>query len=170
VIRPTRFFRIRSGRSQQARGTARFLYVVVTATSLMVGCAYPADDQSQEPSPIEALATRDVPRNPAADSRARGRQVFHHYCAICHGVDGKGDGFNSSNLAVAPRDFTNPAFWQQANDERVLLAVANGGTAVGKSVLMPAWGHTLTDPQMRDVVAFLHTLAAREKPLPEPHS
>jgi mono/diheme cytochrome c family protein len=139
---------------------ARFLYVVVTATSLIVGCAYPADDQPLEPSPIEALATRDVPRNPVADSRARGRQVYHHYCAICHGADGKGDGFNSSNLAVAPRDFTNPAFWQQATDKHLLLAVSKGGPAVGKSVLMPAWGRTLTDGQIRDVVAFLRTLAA----------
>ena len=75
----------------------------------------------------------------------------------------KGNGFNSTNLAVPPRDFSNPQFWRQATDERLLLTVSKGGTAVGKSVLMPAWGRTLTDRQLRDVVAFLHTLAHGEE-------
>lgn len=161
MITRARYLSIRSGQSEKPKGGGYSLCVVATAVSLIVGCTHAVEDQSQEdPSPIEALATRDVPRNPLVDSRARGRQVYHHYCAVCHGAEGRGDGFNSSNLAVAPRDFTNPTFWDQTNNERVLRAVGNGGTANGKSVLMPAWGRTLTDVQIRDVVAFLHTLVA----------
>ncbi len=164
MIAPARFFPIRPGRFEEPRSTGHRLYLVVTAVLLIVGCAQAVEEQSRDPSPIEALAMRDVPRNSVSDSRARGRQVYHHYCAICHGAGGGGDGFNSSNLAIAPRDFTNSTFWEQVNDKRALQAVANGGMAVGKSVLMPAWGRTLTDGQMRDVVAFLHTLPGPVEP------
>jgi cytochrome c oxidase cbb3-type subunit 3 len=97
--------------------------------------------------------------DPVAESQARGRKVYKHYCSICHGNEGQGDGFNSSNLAVLPRDFTDPQFWRHATDEHLILAVSKGGPAVGKSVLMPAWGQTLTDRNIRDIIAFLHTLA-----------
>jgi len=101
---------------------------------------------------------RDVPTDALAESQSRGRRVFEHYCVICHGREGQGNGFNSTHLEVLPQDFTSSQFWQQASDERLLLAVSNGGLAVGKSVLMPAWGRTLNDQQLHDVVAFLHTL------------
>ena len=104
---------------------------------------------------------RDVAADALAVSQSRGGRVFEHYCVICHGREGQGNGFNSTHLEVPPRDFTSSQFWQQATDERLLLAVSNGGLAVGKSVLMPAWGRTLNDQQLRDVVAFLHTLTPK---------
>ena len=115
------------------------------------------------PSKIEALAVRREPADPLADARSRGRKVYQHYCQICHGETGKGDGFNSGNLAQPPRDFTDAKFWQQTSDERVYYAVAQGGPSVGKSVLMPAWGHTLTERQLRDVIVFIRAFAAPRK-------
>jgi mono/diheme cytochrome c family protein len=132
--------------------------MAVAACFLIAGCDRALDDNFARPSAIEALATRELPRDPVAESRLRGRRIFTHYCAICHGEDGKGDGFNSTNLEVAPRDFSNAEFWQRSTDERLLLAVSKGGPAVGKSVLMPLWGKTLTDRQLDDVVAYLHAL------------
>jgi mono/diheme cytochrome c family protein len=140
------------------------LSMAVVGCCLATGCARPGSDKFKEPSPIEALAVRDVLLDPAAKSQSRGRIVYKHYCSICHGEEGNGDGFNSTNLAVPPRDFSSPKFWWRKTDERLLLTVSKGGPAVGKSVLMPAWGQTLTDRQMRDVVAFLHTLAVQAKP------
>ncbi|MBI3838670.1 MAG: c-type cytochrome [Planctomycetia bacterium] len=140
------------------------LSMVVVACCLATGCARPGSDKFKEPSPIEALAVRDILLDPAAKSRSRGRNVFKHYCSICHGDEGKGDGFNSTNLTVPPRDFSSPEFWRRTADEHLLRTVSRGGLAVGKSVLMPAWGHTLNDRQMRDTVAFLHTLAAEGEP------
>jgi mono/diheme cytochrome c family protein len=138
--------------------------VAFVACLLTMGCARPAHDRLEEPSPIETLTMRNGPLDPLAESQSHGRNVYQHYCSICHGDEGKGDGFNSTNLAVPPRDFSGPEFWRQTTDERLLLTVTKGGMAVSKSVLMPAWGRTLTERQLRDVVAFLHTLAARGKP------
>jgi cytochrome c oxidase cbb3-type subunit III len=132
--------------------------IAVAACFLSVGCDHRHDDNSVKPSPIEALATRELPRDPRAEARSRGRSVFTHYCAICHGDAGKGDGFNSASLEVPPRDFSSAEFWQRSTDERLLLAVSEGGPAVGKSVLMPFWGKTLTGQQLHAVVAYLRTL------------
>ena len=111
-------------------------------------------------SKIEALAVHREPADPLADARNRGQKVYQHYCKTCHGESGKGDGFNSSNLARSPRDFTDAGFWDITSDERAYYAVTQGGTSVGKSVLMPAWGHTLTDKQVRDVIIFVRAFAA----------
>ena len=164
MTRPGLFLKGRSIQPQGPPARARRLPIALAACFLMIGCDRAADDKSAEPSPIEVLATRDVPPDPVAESQSRGQKVYKHYCAICHGDGGQGDGFNSTNLAVTPRDFSNPAFWRQTTEERLLIAVSKGGPAVGKSVLMPAWGRTLTDREMRDVVAFLTTLAVREEP------
>jgi cytochrome c oxidase cbb3-type subunit 3 len=147
-------------KGQIARAT--LLSMAVAVCCLTTGCARPDNVKlAEEPSQIEALAVRDVLLDRAAESQSRGRKVYTHYCSICHGDEGQGDGFNSTNLTVSPRDFSDSKFWQQTTDERLLLAVSTGGPAVGKSVLMPAWGKTLTDRQLRDVIAFLHTRAGQ---------
>ena len=150
---------------------AACLLLAIAVCFLTAGCDRPVVDKSAQPSAIEALATRNVPRNFMIESQSRGREVFGHYCAICHGAEGKGDGFNSNNLAIPPRNFSDPEFWRLATDERLLLTISQGGPAVEKSVLMPAWGHTLTEHQLRDVIAFLHTLAptaeTQDKPAPD---
>ncbi len=122
---------------------------------------------AQYKSEIDSLAVRREPADPLADALARGGKIYRHYCQICHGEEGKGDGPNSSFLQTQPRDFTNVRFWQPANDQHFYLrfrAVAEGGGSVGKSVLMPAWGHTLTDRQIRDVIVFLRAFARQTEP------
>ena len=110
------------------------------------------------PSRIEELAVRNLPADSIVESQTRGRKVYEHYCQICHGEQGQGDGFNSTNLAVSPRDFGSDEFWQTATDASLRSAISDGGKSVGKSVLMPAWGKTLIDEQIRDVIAFLRTV------------
>ncbi len=144
--------------------TASLASIAVVVCLFVMGCTRPHNETFSEPSPIEALAMRNVLTDPAAESQLRGQKVFKHYCAICHGDEGKGDGFNSTNLAVPPRNFSSPQSWPQLTDEHLLLVVSKGGTAVGKSVLMPAWGKTLTDRQLHDVVAFLRTLRSSGQP------
>ncbi len=116
------------------------------------------------PSEIEELAVRRGPRDPVVEAQGRGRQVYEHYCKICHGDEGQGDGFNSGSLETPPRDFSDPIFWESTNSERLTSAVSGGGQAVGKSVLMPAWGRTLTERQIQDVISYLRVFAEQAKP------
>ncbi len=116
------------------------------------------------PSEIESLAVRKQPEDPLADARDRGSKIFGHYCQMCHGAEGKGDGLNSTFLKTSPRDFTDREFWQKRTTlERTHDAIGRGGTHIGKSVLMPAWERTLTEQQIRDVAVFIRAFATEQK-------
>jgi len=96
---------------------------------------------------------------PALDYNARqGRAVFFHYCAPCHGAEGRGDGFNAYNLDPKPRNLADPAFQQRRADEDLSAVVRSGGGVAGLSTGMPPWGRTLNERQIHDVVRFLRTL------------
>jgi mono/diheme cytochrome c family protein len=45
------------------------------------------------------------------------------------------------------------------SDQFLADIIAKGGGAVGKSTFMPSWGASLNEKQIRDVVAYIRTLA-----------
>jgi mono/diheme cytochrome c family protein len=90
---------------------------------------------------------------------AQGRNVYGRYCSVCHGVQGKGDGFNAFNLNPRPRNFTDSAFLARLDERLVRETIAKGGSAVGLSPLMPPWGHTLTDRDIELVSQYVEYLA-----------
>jgi len=145
------------------------LSVAVGLTSLALffllsGCKPQTHQDSLEsPSPIEMLAVRRERPDPLVESQMRGHDVYQHYCQICHGAEAQGDGFNSAMLDPPPRNFADEAFWKQANDESLTAIISRGGKAVGKSLLMPPWGKTLSEQQIRDVAAYLRTVPERAK-------
>lgn len=104
------------------------------------------------------LATERSRRSADDVLRERGEKVYRHYCAICHGETGAGDGFNSFNLKVPPRNLSEADFWTTTTRERTEQVVADGGPAAGGSVLMPAWKGTLTTEQIADVAAYVRQL------------
>lgn len=106
-----------------------------------------------------------APRHAAAPAPAaisyearQGRAVYQHYCQTCHGEAGAGDGFNAFNLDPHPRDLSDPAFQKAKSDADLSDAIRRGGAGVGLSALMPPWGHTLSDRQIADLVAYLRSL------------
>lgn len=93
-------------------------------------------------------------------AQRRGMRLFRHYCVVCHGEDGAGDGFNAYNLDPAPRDLTDRKYQKAISDETLEEVVTQGGRGMNKSVLMPAYGKTLSKDQISDLVAFIRTLSA----------
>jgi len=94
-----------------------------------------------------------------AQNQAEGKNVYVTYCASCHGERGKGDGAAAASLPAKPADHTNGAIMNQLNDKFLYDIIARGGGAVGKSTFMPSWGGALNDTQIRDVVAYIRSLA-----------
>jgi len=94
-----------------------------------------------------------------AQNQVEGRKLYASYCATCHGEKGKGDGMAAKSLPAKPADHTNGAVMNQLNDKFLVDVVTKGGSAVGKSSFMPSWGSALDEKQIRDLVAFIRTLA-----------
>jgi cytochrome c5 len=88
----------------------------------------------------------------------RGKNLYDHYCAICHGEGGVGDGFNAYNLNPRPRDLTNPQIMDGISDEKLFEVISQGGRGVNKSNLMPSWGGTLKQEDIRNIISFVRTL------------
>jgi mono/diheme cytochrome c family protein len=98
-----------------------------------------------------------------AQNQAEGKGLYATYCATCHGEKGKGDGVAARALPVKPTDHTNGAVMSQLSDKFLIDVIAKGGGAVGKSSYMPAWGGSLNDKQIRDVIAYIRTIAVPGK-------
>ena len=94
-------------------------------------------------------AQANPPQNPAL---VRGTKLYQQHCAICHGEKGKGDGLAAKSLTPPPRDFSKGVFRYSKNEAERLAFVKKGKPP------MPAWGGTLSEAELKDVLAFIHTL------------
>lgn len=68
----------------------------------------------------------------------RARQVYQERCAACHGDKGDGNGLGAAYVKPKPRDYTDPEWQKSVTDEELADTIVKGGTAVGKSYMMPA--------------------------------
>lgn len=83
---------------------------------------------------------------------------YRTYCIQCHGLQGNGTGVNIRDMSVQPRDHTDAKTMSSRTDEALFKTIKEGGLSVDKSVLMPPWGDTLSDEEIRDMVAHLREL------------
>ncbi|MET0501521.1 MAG: cytochrome c [Candidatus Binatia bacterium] len=90
---------------------------------------------------------------------AEGKKLYATYCSSCHGDTGKGDGPAAMSLPAKPADHTSGKTMNQLSDKFLVDIIAKGGTAVGKSAFMPGWGGQLQEKQVRDIVAYVRSIA-----------
>jgi len=97
-------------------------------------------------------------------SPGSGKEMFHAYCASCHGVDGKGDGPAAPALKTPPKNLTLLA--QENGGKFPTAGVMNSITDVTNNVHgakdMPIWGPILSSVSGRnpDIVRLrVHNLA-----------
>ena len=94
-----------------------------------------------------------------AQNQAEGKKLYTAYCSSCHGDQGKGDGMAARSLPIKPKDHTDGATMNRLSDQNLTDTISKGGAAVGKSSFMPGWGGSLNEKQIRDIVAYIRTLA-----------
>ncbi|RMF91397.1 MAG: hypothetical protein D6736_05295, partial [Nitrospinota bacterium] len=92
----------------------------------------------------------------------QGESLYRGYCVPCHGPEGRGDGPAAAGLNPKPRNLTDRDYMSQKTDEDLFAVIKGGGASVGLSAAMPAWGGVLQDTQIRDVIAFVRTLSAKD--------
>jgi mono/diheme cytochrome c family protein len=90
---------------------------------------------------LTATSTAVFAQGTAADT-------YKSKCAMCHGADGMASGPAGKAMNVPP--ITAPAYKAPEAD---LIAVTKAGK--GK---MPPFASKLTDTQIKEVVAYMHTL------------
>jgi mono/diheme cytochrome c family protein len=88
-----------------------------------------------------------------------GKYLYAKYCSICHGTEGKGDGFNAFNLNPKPKDFTEKQYMQALTDEKLIETISHGGRGVNKSPSMPSGDGRLTKQEIEYLVAYVRTFA-----------
>ncbi|HET9623406.1 MAG TPA: cytochrome c [Kofleriaceae bacterium] len=87
----------------------------------------------------------------------KGEEVFAQRCVLCHGSTGHGDGPASGSLDPKPRKFADHAWQAKVSDDDIERAIRLGGTAVGKSAVMPA-NPDIDDPA---IIAGLRSVVRR---------
>jgi len=96
----------------------------------------------------------------AADDMTRGAEIFAANCATCHGPAGSPDPDSPlvQNLGVMPANFSDALFNSREPASTWKMVVTHGGAAMGFSEMMPAFGGSLAEQDIDNVLAYIKTL------------
>ncbi len=98
---------------------------------------------------------KQLMQNSVAQSSAKNYRI---YCMQCHGISGSGSGINSRSMEVPPRNHSDAKYLKTRTDAELFKAIKEGGASVSKSALMPPWGGTLSDAEIRGLVKHVRKL------------
>ena len=79
-------------------------------------------------------------------------KMFETVCAMCHGMDGTGNGPAAASLNPKPRNYTDATWQASVTDDEIRKTILLGGQATGKSAAMPG------QPQLKDQPEVLEGL------------
>lgn len=98
----------------------------------------------------------------AADDLDRGAKIFATHCVTCHGPAGRPDPESPvvKALGIVPANLSDALFNSREPASDWNIVVTHGGPALGFSERMPAFGATLTKPEIDAVLTYVKTLGA----------
>lgn len=89
-----------------------------------------------------------------------GRRLNEQYCDRCHNSESTAERVsNYDNLEVKPHPFSEGDTLNKLSDADLTAIVTNGGPALQKSALMPAWGNTLSKSDIQALIAYIRSVA-----------
>lgn len=137
--------------------------VLAILSALALGQAAPAQS---------APAVKHVPITNAPSSS--GKEMFKSYCAVCHGLDGKGNGPAASAMKTPPTDLTALAQKDGGKYPSSHVAAVIRGQAMTPShgsQDMPVWGPLFSSisqghegqvqQRITNLVSYIETLQAK---------
>ena len=129
------------------------------ATLVLAACGAddaPAETPSEKPEATAAAAPAPAPAPaPAADAGAAGdagapaidgKAIYNQYCVACHGADGKGNNGLAAN-------YVDDKSRLAQSDEDLIKSIKEGKQ--GEVGVMPPWGGTLDDDQIKAVLGYI---------------
>jgi len=114
--------------------------------------------------PSVSVYSADETASSSSQYQANARHIFEHYCAVCHGKAGKGDGINAKSLDPHPANLVGEEIAGRS-DVELYDVIAKGGAGVDLSATMPPWGKTFSADQIKSLVGYIRQL---QKGAPEP--
>jgi mono/diheme cytochrome c family protein len=111
--------------------------------------AYDVEQDSNDPQHIISLNYE----------QADGKRVFYDKCIWCHADATPAGPSNRANLTPQPPLLTDGNVLNPLSDAFIRNIVTLGGSALGKSPMMPPWGDTLNQQEIRDVTAYVRAVA-----------
>lgn len=111
--------------------------------------AYDVEQSSDDPQRLISLNYQ----------QAQGKRVFNNNCVWCHAGTTPAGPSNRSNLSPTPPLFTDGERFNSLSDDSMRNTITLGGSAMGKSAIMPPWGQTLTQDEIRAVLAYARAVA-----------
>ena len=91
--------------------------------------------------------------------QAQGKRIFYQDCVWCHADATPAGPSNRSNVNPNPPLMNDGATLNGESDEYLQNIITLGGSAMGKSPMMPPYGRTLTQEEIRAVIAYARAIA-----------
>jgi mono/diheme cytochrome c family protein len=92
--------------------------------------------------------------------QALGRRLNDQYCDRCHNPESSAERVsNYDNLDVKPHPFSEGNTLNKISDADLTAIITNGGPALQKSALMPAWGNTLSKSEIQALIAYIRAVS-----------
>lgn len=91
--------------------------------------------------------------------QSQGKRVFYTNCVWCHADSTPAGPSNRSNVSPAPPLMNDGATINALGNEFMQNIITLGGSAMGKSAMMPPWGRTLTPDEIQSVIAYARAIA-----------
>ncbi len=91
--------------------------------------------------------------------QAQGKRLFYTTCVWCHAEATPAGPSNRTNLTSTPPLMNDGAALNGVSNEFMQNIITLGGSAMGKSAMMPAWGRTLSQEEIRAVIAYARAIA-----------
>ena len=129
------------------------LLMALSACSLAEDVTPPPDFVPTQPATVEPVSL-SLPAG--APNLAHGATIYAEKCAPCHGVSGRGDGTQASNLPVAPPAVGLSDLSRSATPVDWFRIVRDGQLDQG----MPGFSGSLDSSQLWNVVAYTLSISA----------
>ncbi|MFP5228254.1 MAG: c-type cytochrome [Acidobacteriota bacterium] len=89
-----------------------------------------------------------------------GYELQRKYCSRCHDPDSTAEQVsNYDNLSVKPHAFDQGETYNKLSDADLTAIVSHGGPALNLSPLMPAYGGTLSEADIRAILAYIRLVS-----------
>ena len=139
------------------------LFLIIPAVIILSSCLRKPATAPANP----LLKAYDVEQNPTDPQhplplnyqQAQGKRVFNNNCVWCHADATQAGPSNRSSLTPTPPLFTDGETLNSLSDDFLRNTITLGGSAMGKSAIMPPWGQTLTQDEIRAVLAYERAIA-----------